>query len=214
MKHTLRIATEASASQPILQSLNCLLRACVSQKVGYLVRITPPDTMAKFAQEVDEMLVDTVCELMQLEEVTPTQRELLLLPIAEGGWGIPSLNAIKECAFIGGTAATPFISNWEIPETYSEEFLENRTNQVRRAIERVKNDIGYDITEATKVKPAELARGGYKNVQKALSKLVKEKGQAFSRRPSRQSGSTGSKQEAVKKSAWEKEAPPQERLSG
>ena len=100
MKNTLCIATEASASQPILQSLNCLLRACVSQNVGYLVRITPPDTMAKFAQEVDEMLVDTACELMQLEEVTPTQRELLLLPIAEGGWGIPSLNAIKELSLI------------------------------------------------------------------------------------------------------------------
>ena len=100
MKHTLRIATEASASLPILQSLKCLLRACVTQKVGYLVRITPPDTMAKFAEEIDEMLVDTVCELMQLEEVTPTQRELLLLPISEGGWGLPSLNAIKECAFI------------------------------------------------------------------------------------------------------------------
>jgi hypothetical protein len=51
--------------------------------------------MAKFAEEIDEMLVDTVCELMQLEEVTPTQRELLLLPTSEGGWGIPSLNAIK-----------------------------------------------------------------------------------------------------------------------
>ena len=158
MKHTLRIATEASASLPIRQSLNCLLRACVSQKVGYLVRITPPDTMAKFAEEIDELLVDTVCELMQLEEVTPTQRELLLLPIAEGGWGIPSLNAIKECAFIGGTAATPFIPEWEIPESYSHEFMENRTNQVSRAIERVKDDIGYDIKEATKVKPAELAR--------------------------------------------------------
>jgi hypothetical protein len=52
MKHTLRIAAEASASLPILQSLNCLLRACVSQKVGYLVRITPPDTMAKFAEDL------------------------------------------------------------------------------------------------------------------------------------------------------------------
>ena len=108
------------------------------------------------------MLVDTVCELMQLEEVTQIQRELLLLPIAEGGWGIPSLNAIKECAYIGGTAATPYIAGWEIPETFSEEFLENRTNQVARAIERVKNDIGYNIQEATKVQPAELARGGYK----------------------------------------------------
>ena len=83
MRDTLRIATEASASLPILQSLNCLLRACVTQKVGYLVRITPPDTMATFAQEIDEMLVYTACELMQLEEVAPTQRELILLPISE-----------------------------------------------------------------------------------------------------------------------------------
>ena len=71
MRNTLRIATEASASLTILQSLSCVLRACVTQKVGYLVRITPPDTMAKFAEEIDGMLVDTVCELMQLEEVTP-----------------------------------------------------------------------------------------------------------------------------------------------
>ena len=42
-------------------------------------------------------------------------------------------------------------------------------------MERVKDDIGYDIEEATKVKPAELARGCYKQVQKTLSKLVKEK---------------------------------------
>jgi hypothetical protein len=158
MKHTLRIATEASASLPILQSLNCLLRACVSQKVGYLVRITPPDTMAKFAEEIDEMLVDTVCGLMQLEEVTPTQRELLRLHISAGGWGLPSIYISNECAFVGGTTATPFIPNWEIPETYSEELLENRTNQVNRAIERVKDDIGYDIKEVTKMKPVELAR--------------------------------------------------------
>jgi hypothetical protein len=168
--------------------------------------------MAKFAQEVDEMLVDTVCELMQLEEVTPTQRELLLLPIAEGGWGIPSLNAIKECALIGGTAATPYIPNWEIPETYSQEFIENRANQVSRAIERVKDDIGYDLKEATKVKPAELARGGFKTVQKTLSKLVKEKEPVSSRHPSPKNGKTGSKQEAAKK--WEKEALLQEPRNG
>ena len=124
--------------------------------------------MTKFAEEIDEMLVDTVCELMQLEEATPTQRELLLLPISEGGWGLPSLNATKECASIGGTATTPFIPNWEIPGVFSQEFIDNRASQVIRAIERVKNDIGYDIEEATKVKPTELARGGYKQVQKTL----------------------------------------------
>jgi hypothetical protein len=168
--------------------------------------------MAKFAEEIDEMLVDTVCELMQLEEVTPTQREFLLLPISEGGWGLPSLNAIKECAFIGGTAATPFIPNWEIPEIYSQEFTDNRTNQVSRAIERVKDDIGYDIKEATKVKPAELARGGYKKVQKTLSKPVKEKRRVSSRRPSRKNGRNGFRQEAAKK--WEREATPREPPSG
>ena len=122
------------------------------------MRITPPDTMAKFAEEIDEMLVDIVCELMQLEEVTPTQRELLLLPISEGGWVLPSLNATNECAFIGGTAATPYIPNWDIPGTHSQELIAKRTNQVTRAMERVQNDIGYDIKEATKVNPAELAR--------------------------------------------------------
>ena len=39
----------------------------------------------------------------------------------------------------------------------------------------MKSDIGYDIADATKVKPAELARGGYTKVQQTLSKLVKEK---------------------------------------
>ena len=97
--------------------------------------------MAKFAEEIDEMLVDTVCELMQLEEVTPAQRELLLLPISEGGWGLRSLNAIKECAFVGGTAATPFIPNWDIPGIYSQEFIDTRTNQVTRAIKRVKTTL-------------------------------------------------------------------------
>ena len=94
--------------------------------------------MAKFAEEIDEMLVDTVCELMQLEEVTPTQRELLLLPISEGGWGLPSLNAIKECAFTIGAAATPFIPDWEIPGVYSQELIDKRMNQVTRGIERMK----------------------------------------------------------------------------
>jgi len=192
MKHTLRIATEASASLPILQSLNCLLRACVTQKVGYLVRVTPPDTMAKFAEEIDVMLVDTVCELRQLEEVTPTQRELLLLPISEGGWGLPSLNSIKECAFIGGTAATPFIPNWEIPGIHSKEFIDNRTNQVSRVIERVKDDIGYDIKEATKVKPAELARGGSNKYKRPSHNWSRKRGPVSSRRPSRRNGRIGS----------------------
>ena len=39
----------------------------------------------------------------------------------------------------------------------------------------MKNDIGYAIADAIEVKPAELARGGYKKVQKIHSKLVKEK---------------------------------------
>ena len=48
-------------------------------------------TLANFAHEVDEMRVDTVCELMQLEEVTPTQRNLHLMPISEGYGDSPRL---------------------------------------------------------------------------------------------------------------------------
>jgi hypothetical protein len=129
--------------------------------------------MAKFAEEIDEMLVDTVCELMQLEEVTPTQRELLLLPISEGGWGLPSLNATKECAFIGGTAATPYIPNWDIPGIYSQEFIDKRTNQVTRAIARVKNDILQKslITAEQRTQAIETARAKGVRAERAIVEL-------------------------------------------
>ena len=84
------------------------------------------------------------------------------------------MNTIEECAIIGGTAATPYIKDGEIPGTYSQELIDKRAQQVARAMERGENDIRYDISEAIKVGPVELARGGYTKVQKTLSKLIKE----------------------------------------
>ena len=82
---------------------------------------------------------------MGVEELPELQRNLLTVPANQGGWGLPAMEMIEECAFIGGTAATPYIPNWDIPGIHSQEFIDKRTNQVTRAMERVKNDIGYEI---------------------------------------------------------------------
>ena len=83
------------------------------------------------------------------------------------------------------------MNGWEIPGVHSHELMVKRTQQVARAMDRVNDDLGYDISKATKVGPAELARGGYKKVHTTRSKLVEEKELTYSRHHCRMSGKNG-----------------------
>ena len=50
-------ANIASPSLPIRQAMNCLLRACITQKCGRLLRALPPDRTTNFSIQVDEKLI-------------------------------------------------------------------------------------------------------------------------------------------------------------
>ena len=49
------MATEASASTPSVQAFSCMLRSCISQKIG-LLRILPPEMTATLTKATDEGL--------------------------------------------------------------------------------------------------------------------------------------------------------------
>ena len=106
-----RMATVASASTPAVQSLCCLLRSCISQKVGHLLRITPPSQVSNLATHLDQCIVNATCTLIGVEDTPQLQKELLTIPASNGGWSLPALALLKECAYIGGAAATPRIQS-------------------------------------------------------------------------------------------------------
>ena len=112
------MATEASASTPFVQAFSCMLRSCISQNIGHLLRIIPPEMTATLTRATDESLARATCALMGVEEVPDLQRNLLTIPANQGWWGLPALETIKACAFIGGISATPKIKEWQIPEEY------------------------------------------------------------------------------------------------
>ena len=43
LKKCVEAATMATATLPVIQAYNCILRTCISQKVGYLTRVTPSE---------------------------------------------------------------------------------------------------------------------------------------------------------------------------
>ena len=55
--------------------------------------------------------MEATCALMGIEELPEIQKNLLTIPASQGGWGLPALETIQECAFIGGVAATPKIKD-------------------------------------------------------------------------------------------------------
>ena len=71
------------------------------------------------ATYLDQCVASATCALVGAEDIPHFQRELLTIPANSGGWGLPALGIIKECAYIGGAAATPRIQPWEIPTKYT-----------------------------------------------------------------------------------------------
>ena len=56
--------------------------------------------------------------------------------------GLPSLATIKECAIIGGIAATPKINEWQIPDEHTQSFVDNTAKEMRKATHHVANTLG------------------------------------------------------------------------
>ena len=119
-------ATLASANLPVAQAYTSILRACISQNVGYLIRVTPPRIAEDFARDIDGALVQTIKAIFRVEDIEGWQEELLFHPVQKGGWGLPSLTTTKECAYIAGTAVAPYILDEEIPGIYTQQFLTER----------------------------------------------------------------------------------------
>ena len=160
-RRIVHLATMASASTPAVQSFCCLLRSCISQTVGHLLRITPPSQVGNMATHLDQCVANATCALVGVEDIPHVQKELLTIPANSGGWSLPALGLIKECAYIGGAAATPRIQSWEIPAKYSQNFVDHRTREVEKAILNASGNLGYNLCEETNLSPEEYARGGF-----------------------------------------------------
>ena len=173
LRGVVRTTNLASPSLPIRQAMNCLLRSCISQKRGHLVRAIPPDNTAKFSASIDEKLVAATEYIFTLEELGELQKELLFLPASRGGWGFSSLSNTKEVAYIAGVAATPYTEQPppRIPES---KFKTKVTEDIQKAIDEIKQKHELDITEKTRVNASEFAHGGYTKVQSILGKAVNE----------------------------------------
>jgi hypothetical protein len=87
------------------------------------------------ATHLDQCVANATCALVGVEDIPQFQKELLTIPANNGGWGLPALGRIKECAYIGGAAATPNIQPWEIPAKHTKNFVDLRTKEVEQAIQ-------------------------------------------------------------------------------
>ena len=92
-RRIVNLATLASASASAVQSCCCLLRSCISQKVGHLLRIIPPAQAEPMAKYLDQCIANATWSLVGAEDIPPFQRELLTIPANRGGWGLPRTGA-------------------------------------------------------------------------------------------------------------------------
>ena len=113
------------------------------------------------ATHLDQCITKATCALVGAEDIPDLQRGLLTIPAKYGGWSLPALDLIKECAFVGGAAATPGIQEWGIPEKYTQAFMHKRTSEIEKAITKLSEIHGINIGEETNLSAPELARGGF-----------------------------------------------------
>ena len=113
------------------------------------------------AIHLDQCTTKATCALVGAEDIPEFQKELLTIPAKCGGWSLPALDLVKECAFMGGSAATPCIHLWDIPSKYTHAFMTKRTRETERATQTLSETHGVDICEETNLPPFELARGGF-----------------------------------------------------
>ena len=117
--------------------------------------------MGNLATHLDQCIANATCALVGVEDIPQFQKELLTIPANNGGWSLPALGLIKECAYIGGAAATPRIQSWEIPTKYPQNFVEPRIKEAEKATTSVSETLGYNLCEETSLSPEEYARGGF-----------------------------------------------------
>ena len=107
------------------------------------MRIIPPSQVSNLATHLDQCVFNATCALVGVEDIPQFQIELLTTPANNGGWSLPALGLIKECAYIGGAAATPRTPSWEIPPKYPQNFVERRIKEVETATTSVSDTLGY-----------------------------------------------------------------------
>ena len=125
------------------------------------MRIIPPTHTGEMATHLDQCIMKATCALVGADDIPDFPKELLTIPAKYGGWSLPALDLIKECAFVGGAAAPPGIKHWDIPEKYTHAFMHKRVSEIEKAIQKLAETQGIDIGEETNLSLAELARGGF-----------------------------------------------------
>ena len=141
------------------------------------MRIIPPAYTSGLVTHLDQCILNATCALVGAEDIPDFQKALLTIPAKCGGWSLPALNLINECAFVGGSAATPCIHLWDIPTKYTHGFMAKRTREIEKATQKRSETLGIDICEETNLSPYEYARGGFeeRKPQNNLTRMVKTK---------------------------------------
>ena len=78
-----------------------LLRQCGSQQIGHLLRTTPPGAVVEEAEAFDEEVEQAAERVMSLDPLTEEEQAQLRLPFRLGGFGLPSQQALADCAWLG-----------------------------------------------------------------------------------------------------------------
>ena len=113
------------------------------------------------ATYLDQRVANATCALVGAEDIPHFQKKLLKIPVNSGGWSLPALGLIKDCAYICGAAATPRTQSRGIPTKYPQNFVEHRIKEVEKAATSVSETLGYNLCEETNLSPEEYARGGF-----------------------------------------------------
>ena len=162
------------ASLTTRQALSSLLRSCVTQRCGYLVRVIPPHLAVDFAHDIDRVVLGTFAGISELDPLTKAQPDLVSIPAAERGWGGPSLVHAHGIARIIGIASTPQV----IPGTLTAlatDYLRRNIDQEQSTRNSIQARLDLDTHAKSNLTSVEFAYAGYVRPQKVVGRVIHER---------------------------------------
>jgi hypothetical protein len=95
-----KIEEMAQATLPshVLQPAWCLLSQCAAHALDFDLRVHSPGAITPFAQTLSDAVVRCAARILGRAELGGTARDQLLLPVAEGGCGLPDLPLMAPAA--------------------------------------------------------------------------------------------------------------------
>jgi len=81
-----------------------LLRYCAAQRFTYLLRTVPPSNTLQGATAHDQIIRSSLCQLLQVEDISEDRWNQATLRVAEGGLGLGKAERERQAAYLGSSA--------------------------------------------------------------------------------------------------------------